>query len=68
MQLLLDVKEEEMNDLLALLKNISSVKFRALTPGKALFLTELSEAVTIMNEVKRGEQKSRPLKSLLDEL
>ena len=47
MQLLLDVKEEEMNDLLALLKNISSVKFRALTPGKALFLTELSEAGTI---------------------
>ena len=47
MQLLLDVKEEEMNDLLALLKNISSVKFRALTPGKALFLAELSEAGTV---------------------
>ena len=54
MQLLLDVKEEEINDLLALLKNISSVKFRALTPEKALLLTELSESVTIMKEENKN--------------
>ena len=51
-----------------LLGNFSFVKVQPITGEKVLLLSEIKEAVDIVNLVKKGELQSRPAKELLNEI
>ena len=68
MKVLVEVQDEQAGFLMELLKNLSFVKYKTLTPAKAQFLEELREAVDNVKLVKQGKLKARPLKEVLDEL
>ena len=68
MKILLDIPDNKANSLMDVLKSISYVKAKPLTPYKAKVLEELKEAVENMSLVKQGKLKARPAKDLLDEL
>lgn len=68
MKVLIEVKDEQAGFLMELLKNLSFVKYKTLTPAKAQFLEELREAVDNVQLVKQGKLKARPLKEVLDAL
>lgn len=68
MKLILDIEDSKAAFLLELLQSYPHVRVKSLTPAKAQFLGQLSEAVNFVNEVKKGKQKARPLKDLLDEV
>jgi hypothetical protein len=68
MKVLIEVQDEQASFLMELLKNLSFIKYKTLTPAKAQFLEELREAVDNVNLVKQGRLKARPLKEVLDAL
>lgn len=68
MKVLLDIKDDKAAALLEVLRSLSFVKTNTLTEEKALFLTELKEAVEEMKLVKTGKRKGRKIEDLLDEL
>ncbi len=68
MRLLLDINDKKAAFLLELLQSYPHVKVKSLTPAKAVFMEELSEAVEFVNDVKRGKKKARPIKDLLNEI
>ncbi len=68
MKLLLDVKDSKADFVLELLKNLSYVKTKQLTPYKAQLMEELKETVENMPLVKKGKLKARPAKDLLNDL
>lgn len=61
MKLLLDIKDSKAQNLIGLLKDLSYVKTKTLSPAKAKFLEELKEAVEELNLVKAGKKKARTL-------
>jgi hypothetical protein len=68
MKVLLDIKDNKAGFVMELLKNLSFVKAKPLTPSKAQLLEEVKEAVDNMTLIKQGKLKARPAKELLDEL
>ncbi|HLG34667.1 MAG TPA: hypothetical protein VI757_07260 [Bacteroidia bacterium] len=68
MKLLLDIKDSKAQNLIGLLKDLSYVKTKTLSPVKARFLEELKEAVEELNLVKAGKKKARNAEDLLNEL
>jgi hypothetical protein len=68
MKVLLDIKDSKANFVLELLKSLSFVKAKPLTPQKAELLEDVKEAVDNLNLVKQGKRKARPAEDLLDEL
>lgn len=68
MKVLLEIKDDRAGFFIELLKSLPFVKFKTLTPAKALLLEELKEAVNTINLVKSGKAKARPLSELLNEL
>ena len=51
-----------------LLGNFSFVSVQPITREKALLLSEIKEAVDIVNQVKKGELQARSAKELLNEI
>ena len=68
MDILLKVKDEKADSLLDVLKGLSFVKAKKLTPANVLFLTELKQAVENTKLAKNGKIKGKHLQELLNEL
>ena len=68
MKAVLDIRDNKASFVMELLGNLSFVKFQPITAGKALFLSEMKEAVDVVNLIKKGKLHARPAKELLNEL
>jgi hypothetical protein len=68
MKILLDIPDKKAASLLEVLKSISYVKAKPLTDSKALFLSELRDAVEEVKQIKAGKKKGRNAEDLLNEL
>ena len=68
MKILLDVKDDKALSLLEVLKGLSYVKAKQLTPGNAKILEELKEAVENMKLLSKGKLKAKRAEDLLNEL
>lgn len=66
--MLLDIKDSKAEFVLELLKNLSFVKTKTLTPYKANILEGIKEAVEEMKLVKAGKLKARNAEDLFNEL
>ena len=68
MKIILDIKDSKVDFVMELLKNLSFVKVKKLTPAKAMLMEELKDAVMNVNMAKQGKIKPKSLNALLDEL
>ena len=68
MKAVLDIKDSKASFIMELLGNFSFVKVQPITHEKALLLSEIKEAVDIVNQVKKGKLQARPAKELLNEI
>lgn len=68
MKVLLDIKDSKAQFVLELLKSLSFVKAKQLTPYKADVLEGIKEAVEEMKLIKKGKLKGRPAEDLFNEL
>jgi hypothetical protein len=68
MKILLDIKDSKADFVMELLKSLSFVKAKPLTPHKSEILEGVKKAVEEMKLVKAGKLKARPAEELLDEL
>lgn len=68
MRVLLDIKDSKATFVMELLKSLSFVKARPLTPHTAKVLEDVKEAVEEMALVKAGKLKARNAEDLFDEL
>ena len=72
MKIVLDIPDSKAAFMMELLHSLSFVKTNPLPVGiseeKALFLTELGESVTELNQVLAGQTQARDAYQLLDEL
>ena len=67
MKAVLDIKDSKASFVMELLGNFSFVKVQPISGEKALLLSEIKEAVDIVNQVKKGELQARSAKELLNE-
>ena len=68
MKVLLDIKDEKAPYLMEVLKSLSFVKTKQLTPYKAKVLQDIEEAVAEMKLIAEGKLKGRKAEDLFDEL
>ena len=68
MKAVLDIQDSKAPFVMELLGNFRFVKVQPITDEKALLLSEIKEAVDIVNRVKKGEIQARPAKELLNEI
>jgi hypothetical protein len=68
MKVLLDIKDSKAPYLMEILKSLSFVKAKQLTPYKAKVLADVEEAVREMKLIKQGKLKGRNAEDLFDEL
>lgn len=68
MRVLLDIKDNKGPFVMELLKSLSFVKAKPLTPYKAKVLEDLKEAVDEIKLVKAGKLKARNAEDLFNEL
>lgn len=68
MKILLEVKDNKAQHLVAVLKELKFVKTTTITPAKALLLKEMKEAVDELNLVKKGKKKSKDAEKFLHAL
>lgn len=71
MKIVLDVKENKVDFLLALLNDLPYVKAKILKEEKdneGRLLDEIQEAVGEVNLIKQGKLKGRPVEELFNEL
>ena len=68
MLVLLEIKDNKAQNLLEVLKGLSFVKAKQLTPFKAKVLSDIQEAVEEMKLVKAGKLKPGNAKDLFNEL
>jgi len=68
MKAVLEIRDSKALFMMELLRSFSFVKVRPITNEKALLLSEIREAVDIVNLVKKGKIQARPAKELLDEI
>lgn len=68
MRVLLDIKDSKAPFVMELLKSLSFVKAKPLTPYKARILEDTKEAIEEMQLVKKGKLKTRNAEDLFDEL
>lgn len=72
MKIVLDIPDSKVSFMMELLRNLSFVQAEPLPVGisdqKALFLTELGESVTELNQILSGKTQARDAYELLDEL
>ncbi|WP_262245455.1 hypothetical protein [Parapedobacter soli] len=68
MKLLLEIKENKADALLALLRDLPYVKVHPVDDNGVRFLSELQEAIEEIKLIKAGKLEGRPAEELLDEL
>jgi len=68
MKVLLDIKDSKAPYLMEVLKGLSFVKTKELTPHKAKVLEDIKEAVKEMTLIKQGKLKGRNAEDLVNEL
>ena len=68
MKVLLDIEDTKAEFVMELLKSLSFVKAKPLTPHKASVLEGIREAVEEMKLVKSGKLHARNAEELFDEL
>ncbi|WP_421875300.1 hypothetical protein [Marinoscillum sp.] len=68
MKVLLDIKDDKFDFVMELLGNLKYVKTETITPEKAELISEIKEAVSNLNEAKKGKLKLKSAQELLDEL
>ena len=68
MKVLLDIKDSKAPYLMEVLKGLSFVKTKQLTPYKAKVLEDIKEAVKEMTLIKEGKLKGRNAEDLINEL
>ena len=68
MKILLDIKDAKAPYLMEVLKSLSYVKAKTLTPYKAKVLEDLKEAVEEMKLVKKGKLRARNAEDIFNEL
>ena len=68
MKVLLDIKDNKAPYLMEILKSLSFVKTKQLTPYKAQILQDVEEAVAEMKLILSGKLKGRNAEDLFDEL
>ena len=68
MKVLLDIKDSKAPYLMEVLKGLSFVKTKELTPYKAKVLEDIKEAVKEMTMIKEGKLKGRNAEDLINEL
>lgn len=68
MKVLLDIKDTKAEFVMELLKSLSFVKAKPLTPHKASVLEGVIEAVEEMKKVKTGDLEARNAEELFNEL
>ena len=68
MNILLEVKDNKADFVMELLRNLTFVKAKTISPAKALLIEEIKEAVENMKKVDKGIMKAQPLEDLLNEL
>ncbi|MDN3579690.1 hypothetical protein [Mucilaginibacter flavus] len=68
MKFVLDVKENKVEMLMALLNDLPYVKAKPLTPYKAKVLEDIKDAVDELNLVLAGKLEARNADDLLNEL
>ena len=68
MKVLLDIKDAKAPYLMEVLKGLSFVKTKQLTPYKAKVLEDVKEAVEEMKLIKAGKLKGRNAEDLFNEL
>lgn len=68
MKVLLDIKDDKFDFVMELLGNLKYVKTETITPEKTELISEIKEAVSNLNEAKKGKLKLKFAQELLDEL
>ena len=68
MKLLLDIKDAKVSQFMEVLKGLSYVKAKPLSPYKAKILEDVREAVEEMALIKSGKLKGRSAEDLMNEL
>ena len=68
MKVLLDIKDNQADFVMELLKSLAFVKAQPLTPYKAKVLEDLRDAVEEVKLAKQGKVKLKSADKLLDEL
>jgi len=68
MKVLLEIKDSKAHHLIEVLKGLSYVKTKALTPYKAKVLEDVREAVEEMKLIDQGKLEARNAEDLFDEL
>ncbi|RIV18446.1 hypothetical protein DYU11_28120 [Fibrisoma montanum] len=72
MKIVLEIPDDKVSFMMELLRSLSFVKAKPLPVGtsdeKALFFSELGEAVEELNQVLSGKAQARDAYNLLDEL
>jgi len=68
MKVILDIKDSKVGFVMELLKNLSYVKAKPLTAGKAELLSELNDAVEEVKLAKKGKKKLKSFDAFLNEL
>ena len=68
MKLLLEIKEDKADVLLALLRDLPYVKVHPMDDNGTRFISELQEAIEDVQLIKAGKLEGRPAEELLDEL
>ncbi|HLW50711.1 MAG TPA: hypothetical protein VKZ78_07030 [Sphingobacteriaceae bacterium] len=68
MKLLLEIKENKAEMLLALLRDLPYVKIKTMSDNETRFLLELQESIEELNQIKSSKSKGRPIADLLNEL
>ena len=68
MKVLLDIKDSKAHYLMEVLKGLSYVKAKELTPYKAKVPGDLKEAIEELNLIKAGKLKARSAEDIFDEL
>jgi hypothetical protein len=68
MKVILDIKDTKADFVMELLKNLSFVKTKPLSPYKAKVLGDIAMAVNEISKVKSGKLKARNVQDLINEL
>lgn len=68
MKVLLDIRDNKAHFVMELLKSLSFVKAKELTPYKAEVLENIKEAVEEMKLIKKGKLKGKKAEDLFNEL
>ena len=68
MKVVVEIKDSKVDFVLELLKNLSFVKVKKISPEKAILMEEIKQAVSEVNLARQGKVKLKTAQQLLNEL